>query len=91
MGRYIIGDPTGVAGRRLWGKPVVESDSMQSGNWLTGAFGMGARLYDLQQNTVETTNSHDDFFIRNMIAIRAEERVIFVVLRPQAFVQGTFA
>lgn len=91
QGRYIIGDPTGMIQRRLWGKPVVESDSMAAGSWLTGAFGMAARLYDLQQNTVETTNSHDDFFIRNMIAIRAEERIIFVVLRPQAFVQGTFA
>jgi HK97 family phage major capsid protein len=90
-GRYIIGDPRGMIGKQLWGKPVVESDSIDSGTWLTGAFRMAARLYDLEQAVVETSDSHANFFIENMIAIRAEERLIFVVTRPQAFVTGTFA
>ncbi len=33
------------------------------------------------------TDSHADFFIRNMVAILAEERVAFAVTRPTAFVK----
>jgi hypothetical protein len=32
------------------------------------------------------TDSHADFFIRNMVAILAEERIAFGVTRPTAFV-----
>ncbi len=32
------------------------------------------------------TDSHADFFIRNLVAILAEERVAFAVTRPTAFV-----
>ena len=88
--RYIIGDPRGVIGPGLWGKRIVESDSMADGNFLVGAFGMAARLYDLEQANIESTDSHEDFFRRNMIAIRAEERLILVVTRPQALVYGAF-
>lgn len=89
-GRYIIGDPRGMIGPTLWGKRVVESDSMTAGHFLTGAFAMAARLYDLEQANVESTDSHEDFFRKNMIAIRAEERLILVVTRPQAMVYGAF-
>lgn len=88
--RYIIGDPRANVGPRLWGKPLVESDSMEDGYFLAGAFGMAARLYDLEQANVETSDSHGEFFTHNMIAIRAEERLILVVTRPQAFVYGAF-
>lgn len=88
--RYLIGDPRGMIGPGLWGKRIVESDSMADDHFLVGAFGMGARLYDLEQANVESTDSHEDFFRRNMIAIRAEERILLVVTRPQAFVYGAF-
>ena len=31
------------------------------------------------------SNSHDDFFIKNLVAIRAEERGALAVFRPSAF------
>lgn len=31
-----------------------------------------------------------DFFARNLLALRAEERLAFTVQRPNAFVTGTF-
>lgn len=88
--RYIIGDPNGTLPPRIWGKRIVESDAIDPTKFLVGAFAMGARLYDLEQANIESTDSHEDFFRRNMIAIRAEERLILAVTRPQAFVYGTF-
>jgi hypothetical protein len=32
------------------------------------------------------TNSHSDFFVRNLIAILAEMRAAFGLIRPKAFV-----
>lgn len=87
--RYIIGDPRGQIGPSLWGRPIVESDSMNSGDFLTGAF-RSARLYDREEAIIETSDSHDKFFTHNMVAIRCEERLALVVPRPQAFIYGSF-
>ncbi|WP_157533545.1 phage major capsid family protein, partial [Nocardia otitidiscaviarum] len=40
---------------------------------------------------VTMTDSHADFFIRNMVAILAEERLAFAVTRPSAFVKVALA
>jgi len=46
-----------------------------------------AVLWDREQANITITDSHDNFFIRNMVAILAEERVAFGVIRPAAFVE----
>jgi hypothetical protein len=35
---------------------------------------------------ISMTNSHSDFFVRNLIAILAEMRAAFGIIRPAAFV-----
>ncbi len=35
--------------------------------------------------TVEATNSHDNYFALNLVAIRAESRAALCVFRPVAF------
>lgn len=74
--------------RRLWGMPVIESEAVAAGTALVGDFSK-AVLWDREQSTVSVSDSHADFFIRNLVAILAEERVAFAVVRPSAFVTVT--
>jgi hypothetical protein len=37
--------------------------------------------------SISVSNQHSDFFIRNLVAILAEMRAAFGVLRPAAFVE----
>lgn len=88
MGRYLIGDPQGRIQPTLWGLPVVASLAMTSGTFLTGAFQYGAQVFDRLAVEVLISTENVDDFERNMISIRAEERLALVVKRPQAFITG---
>jgi HK97 family phage major capsid protein len=78
------------ADTRIWRQPVVETVAMTQGTFLTGAFGLGAQLYDRQVASIRIAEQHQDFFIRNAIAILAEQRLALAVKRPESFVKGTF-
>jgi HK97 family phage major capsid protein len=84
-GAYLGAGPFALGPRTLWGLPVIESEGIPAGRGLLGDFSK-AVLWDREQTTVTMTDSHDDFFIRNMVAVLAEERVAFGVTRPTAFV-----
>jgi HK97 family phage major capsid protein len=76
---------------RLFRIPVVLSMSMAEGSFLTGAFGLGAQLFDREKANVRISEHHADFFARNQLAILCEERIALALYRPEAFVKGTFA
>jgi HK97 family phage major capsid protein len=88
MGRYIIGDPQGTIAPRLWGLPVVASIAMTAGTFLTGAFKYAAQIFDRMAIEVLISTENVDDFEKNMISIRAEERLALVVKRPAAFITG---
>jgi len=44
-------------------------------------------LWDREQAGVQMTDSHNDFFVRNLVAILAEARAAFGCLRPSAIVE----
>lgn len=90
QGRYIIGNPQGTAAPTLWALPVVTTQSMAVGRFLTGAFKMGAQLFDRWDARVEAAYVQDDF-TKNLITILAEERLALAVYRPEAFVTGALA
>lgn len=69
----------------VWGMPIVESEAIAAGTALVGDFSK-AVLWDREQASISITDSHADFFIRNLVAVLAEERVAFGVTRPKAFV-----
>jgi HK97 family phage major capsid protein len=90
QGRYIIGNPQGTVAPTLWGLPVVATQAMGVGDFLTGAFTMGAQLFDRWDARVETGYVNDDF-TKNLVTVLGEERVALAVYRPEAFITGDFA
>jgi HK97 family phage major capsid protein len=84
--RYFFGGPQQLGQPRLWGLPVVESEAMPAGTGMVGDFRQ-AVLWDREQAAITVSDSHANFFIRNMVAILAEMRAAFGVLRPTAFVE----
>jgi HK97 family phage major capsid protein len=86
---YIGGSPfsnTGSnPGESLWGRRVVVTTAITPGTALVGAFGTAAQVFRRGGLTVEATNSHDDWFKTDMVAIRAEIRVGLNVIRPASF------
>ena len=90
QGRYYGLGPFSMGPRTLWGVPIVESEVQPAGFATLGDFSK-AVLWDREQTTVTMTDSHADFFIRNLVAVLAEERVAFGVTRPKAFVNVDIA
>lgn len=70
----------------LHGLPVSESEAFPVGTGMVADFRL-AVLWDREQAAVQVSDSHADFFIRNLVAILAELRAAFGVLRPAAFVE----
>jgi HK97 family phage major capsid protein len=79
------GNPGGMAGDMLWGKRVVVTTAMTAGTALIGAFATASQIFNNGGLTVEATNSNEDDFLNNLIAIRAERRLALAVYRPAAF------
>lgn len=90
-GRYIIGNPQTEAQPRLWGLPVVATQAMTAGNFLTGAFRLGAQIFDREDARVEVSTEDSDNFRKNLVTILAEQRLALAVYRPEAFIKGAFA
>lgn len=89
-GEYFTAGPFApIQGPTLWGLPVALTPLMPAGTGLTGAFRTGAQIFRKGGIRVEASNSHADFFVKNLVAIRAEERLALAVYRPQAFGEVT--
>lgn len=83
-GGYYFGGPGVDGANPLWRLPVVESEAMPEGTAVVGDF-RRAVIWDREQAGIVATDSHADFFVRNIIAILAELRAAFAVIRPAAF------
>lgn len=94
--RYLFANLQGLTTPILWGRPIVASDSMDEGDgtttggeFLTGSFAQGARIYDRMAYTFKVGMINDDF-VKNQRVLLVEERLGLAVRRPYAFVKGTF-
>ncbi|WP_273823032.1 phage major capsid protein [Pseudomonas asplenii] len=94
--RYLFANLQGLVTPILWGRPVITSDSMDEGDTDTGGeflianFARAAILYD-RMTYLFKMGLINDMFIKNQVALLAEERLGLGVRRKEALVKGTFA
>ncbi len=88
--RYLIGNPQDGTTPTLWRLPVVETPAMTVDKFLTGAFKLAAQIFDREDANVEISTEDRDNFVKNMVTIRAEERLGLAVYRPEGLVYGDF-
>ncbi len=87
-GNYYFGGPMNQGQPRLWGLPVVESEGVPEGTAYVADF-KTCVLWDREQAAITMSDSHSDFFIKNLVAVLAEMRAAFGVLRPASIVKIT--
>jgi HK97 family phage major capsid protein len=85
---YLFGGPARPSTAQLWGTQVVQSQGITAKTALVGD-GTMAAVVDRQDAVIYTTDSHSDYFIRNILTVLAEERVALPVFRPVAFAKVT--
>ena len=69
----------------LWGIPVCVSTAVSAGTYIIGAFKTCGSVVSKGGISVEATNSNEDDFVKNLMTIRAEERLALAVRRPAGF------
>jgi HK97 family phage major capsid protein len=101
-GRYILGNPQEPAGLpasagmvamppKVFGLTPVVTTNIASGTFLVGSGNpIATEIRDRMEMTVEIATQHSDYFVKNLIAIRAEKRMCLVTKRPASFITGTF-
>jgi HK97 family phage major capsid protein len=87
--QYFAGGPIDARAMRAWGLPVVISNVLPADKAIVGDFMRYCILFDRQMVQVDISDSHQDYFSRRQLAIRAVARVAFVTLRPSAFCEVT--
>lgn len=87
---YLFANIQGTVDRRLWGLRMVETPSIEVGDFLVGAFKYGAELYDREEMNVLISTENGTDFEDNMATMRCEERVGLGVKRTYAFCKGNF-
>jgi HK97 family phage major capsid protein len=75
---------------QLWRLQVVETSAIEEGHALVGSFRLGAIIWDRQQAEVSISDQNRDWWEKNLLGIRVEERLALSLTRPSAFVDLHF-
>lgn len=84
--RYYFGGPFATGPRTLWGYPPTICHAMLAGHSILANW-MRVKVWMREGINITATDSHDDFFIRNLVAILAEFRAAFGITKPSAIVK----
>jgi HK97 family phage major capsid protein len=82
---YLLGSPSAAPGGVLWGVAFAVSSRQPAGTVLAGDFRRGARLWFREDATVEISSEHADYFVKNLLAVRCEERLVLELVQPAYF------
>jgi len=83
VNQYYGGGPFGNAPKMLWGYPVVVCAGWPAGRAILADW-RKVVVWDRERASIQVSDSHADFFVRNIVAFLAELRAAFGIIRPQA-------
>jgi HK97 family phage major capsid protein len=86
--RYIIGNPNGIMGASLWGKPVVVTNQMRVGYFVVGAMDMAYQVWNRSGTVVEMFEQDDTNVQKNLLTIRSERRGTLATYRAASVYSG---
>lgn len=86
-GAYLFVNPVSGADPRLWGFPAAVSNALTSPQSLVGAFRSGAQIWDREDASFMVSTQNEDDFIKNMVTLKAEERLALTVYQTTHFVE----
>lgn len=84
-----LGDGMFVPVRTYWGKPVVVTTAVTQKKPIVGCWKLGAQYFLRSGMELASTNANEDDFRRNLLCIRAEERLALCNYRPTCFLEVT--
>jgi HK97 family phage major capsid protein len=88
----ILGDPQTNVRPSLFGLDVVYTTSISNGTFLVGSGSpIASQIRDRMEMQVEVSTEHQDYFVKNLVAVRAEKRMVLIVKRPNSYISGTFS
>jgi HK97 family phage major capsid protein len=90
-GAYVLGGPVGSAALQLWNLPVARTRAMMRGRFLVGQLRRSCMIWDRMAVTVDISDSHSDWFTRNLLCLRVEERLTLTTFDVDGFRLGQFA
>ena len=83
---YFGGGPFGAQNvPNLWGIPVCVTTAIAANKFVVGAFKTCGSVVSRNGISIEATNTNEDDFVKNLMTIRAEERLALAVRRPAGF------
>lgn len=88
-GQYLYGGPGFAAGMNPFGLNVILSSHLTAGKVLVAALRTSAVLYNRSGAVIEMGFVNDDF-TKNLVTLRAEERLGLAVERPSGVYYGSF-
>ncbi len=87
---YLYSNPRFPTQAGLWARPVVATTAMTQGDFLVGAFQLGAQGWDREDVNLTVSLEDRDNVVKNLVTLLVEERLALTVYRPEAFVKGDF-
>ncbi len=84
--KYLFSMVTTGATPRLWGLPVVQSDGIEPGDFVCGAFSLGTQIWDRMGMRVMLSTEDGNNFSENMVTILFEKRLALEITRPEVLI-----